>query len=411
MENLMASAAKLNDFNSVLDQLPVDGIVRPQISDGLTLLEDDVAVSSAVRHAADNPVGDYPPLAESVFAGDTVAVVLQNELARPKTVLKSVIDLLIETSIESADISVIVLPQMAVQFGLETGGDDSEEQPQHPLDSDFQQVNFIVHDRNDEKSLAYIAANEAALPMKVNRAIVDADVIIPLGCPVAGDNEEVADCIYPQFSNEETWTRFEKEEESVSQRRHEIEFANDQLGAFFGIQFVTGPGGGISEVISGTRNDCIRNARQSSGKLWSVPVSESDQLVLATIETSAKPQNWSDFMSAVFTASLVSASDRPIVIWSDICKKPTAAIRKACNRQFETGEAAKLTRELSRLSGILEGRHVYLYSGLSENATEELGLGYISGPQDLARLIQVHGNCVLVRDAHMCKVEQMETAD
>ncbi|MEM7456075.1 MAG: lactate racemase domain-containing protein [Planctomycetota bacterium] len=353
----------------------------------------------AVRHSASNPVGDYPPLAQSVFAGDTVAVVLQKEISRPVEVLKSVIDLLSETSVESADITVVLPPPLASVFGI-AADEESADDKQHPLDSGFPQINFVVHDRNDEKALAYIAANEAALPMKVNRSIVDADVIIPVGCPVAGDKERLKDCIYPQFSNDETLVRFEKEADSVELRRNEIEFANDQLGAFFGIQFISAPGGEISQVISGTRPDCIEEARNSSDQFWSLPVSEDDQLVVATIESADGPQTWHDFISAVFTASIASASDRPIIIWSDIRKQPTAAIKRACNRQFESSGTVKLTRELSRLSGILEGRLVYLYSGLSENVTEELGLGYISGPEDLQRLVESHHNCLVVRDAH-----------
>ncbi len=441
----MASAAKTGKHESILDSLSADNWISPQAGPETSALDGEAEIADALRAALENPVDEYPPLSQSIFPGDTIAIVLQANLPKSASILQTLIETLLETNVEPADITVVLSRTLAAEFDLQTLETPSEDGSKtgedartavvksHPLDSRYLNVGFVIHDSDDpgpaygnntvdaedietlidsnisgsenenassdDNVFAYIAANQDALPMKVNRAIVDADVIIPVGWPVPGDNERLADCIYPAFSNQETLTRFAKADGPAKKRRGEIEFANAQLGAFFSLQAVTVPGGGISRFHCGSRSPVLERARDESNSAWSVRYCGSDQLVLATIESPAD-QDWSDFVEAVFVASEISASDLPIVIWSSISKPPPVEIRRAIERQFESGDSGKMSDRMRRLIGILEGRSVILHSPLSRNVTEEFGLGYLAGVEELNRLVAPHDDRVCIRDAH-----------
>jgi len=47
-----------------------------------------------------------------------------------------------------------------------------------------------------------------------------------------------------------------------------------------------------------------------------------------------------------------------------------------------------------------EQARVYLLSRLDSDTVEELGIGYVSEPTEVARLSQRHETCILLRNAH-----------
>lgn len=402
-----------DELQKLLDALQTDVWSKPQ--QHAAGAADD---AKSIAESVESPVGDHPPLSQSVFAGDQVAVVIQADLVQPKSVVEQVLRCLMETNVEPTDITVVLSEKTGGAFELALPAPSTEEKPfdpeyQHPLDNEFRSVNFLMHDSNDEQSVAYIAANAVGLPVKINRCIVDADIVLTIGSPRPNQSDEdVADCVYPEFSNDETRQRYFERKDSVHDRTLEMQLANDMLGVFFTIQLVTGIGDHIANVVSGERWTATSLARTECEQLWQVDTVGDADMAVATIETEPSQQRWKDFAQALIAANSVAVGSGPILIWSEIFERPKAEFRKAFNQSFETGKASKLSRTLQNVAGILAERQVFLKSRLSQNLTEELGLGYFERYSDVERLISGQTSGVLIRDAHLCQVLlQLENVD
>ena len=96
-------------------------------------LETDDEIKASFVNCLQNPVGYYPALGESVFAGDTVAIVLQDTLPRPSVFLEAMLEQLMATNVAVNDISVVVSPETARKFGVELDPihDEQEEREVH----------------------------------------------------------------------------------------------------------------------------------------------------------------------------------------------------------------------------------------------------------------------------------------
>jgi len=67
----------------------------------------DFDFSAQLKTAFENPIM-YPSFAESVFAGDTVVIVLQDDLPYPREILEALIAQFEASNVSPADISVVI---------------------------------------------------------------------------------------------------------------------------------------------------------------------------------------------------------------------------------------------------------------------------------------------------------------
>ena len=241
--------------------------------------------------------------------------------------------------------------------------------------------------------------------MYVNRTLVDADVVIPIGIPCPGEANQQSDCIYPDFSTTSTLHRFAQGKGSFISRWTEIELANESLGAFFAVQVVCGPGDTIRQVFSGAKKDALESARTATNNLWSLPWPNPSNLCVATIEAKPLDQSWDDFAQALIAASEVTQTESPIIIWSEISIAPDRNTRKACMSQFEDNISSKLTKTLQRVVGIIKDRPVFLRSALPEQTVEELGLGHLKSADEILRMAESSEDCLVIRDAHKTQIK------
>lgn len=336
-------------------------------------------LAAALKKSLSNPV-DYPPIEQSLFAGDQIAIALQADLPNPVAITQALVD-----QLSGMDFVIVCSPNTASML------------------ADLGEVNgkLVVHDPTDENGLAMIGIDDKAAPVYVNRMLSDADVVIPIGA-VAGPNETNTDCVYPYFSGMADRESFDAR--SPAKRESQICLANNQLGTFWGIQLVHGPGDKIYEIISGELGTATYNARKVMEELWQVHTSGDADLVVATIESSELQQNWDQFCAAVVSADQVAKSNAPIVICSEISATPSAKVQAALTQQFESHKKVKLNPIQKQVANIATERTLFLQSKLSAGKTEELGLGCVSSAKELQRLIDQHESGVLLRDAHRCNL-------
>ena len=349
---------------------------------------------------------NFPPLAESVFPGDRVAVLLQSGIPFPQQTLTALVNAIDSMGIETDNLHVVVSQSTCRELGLvavDTPADaDPEAAKRWELPGDSSSLNFEVHDSEDSR-VAYLVANKDGDPVYVNRSLHESDFVIPVNCVVP--NAKSGDCLYPEFSNMETRQRFRKKDGTAKQRRLETELANDTLGIFFSIELICAPGQSIHDITCGERKQVRELAAQQVADIWQVaPTAECD-MVVTTVETGHGDTTWKDIVTAVVNASRLTSNDGPIVVWSDLSEKPKSKLKQACQAQFEGSISSELPTHLQHFASVLTERSVYLKSKLSGNTIEDLGLGYLESVESVQRIAQGFDHPFLLRDGHLRQID------
>jgi hypothetical protein len=407
----MSEQTQSADSGDPLASLEADRFVRVQAN----LNENVQPFRQLLADSVASPL-HYPPLSESLFPGDTIAIALQHDLPRPAEVLNSLLDQLLTINIEPTDITVVLPGSLADEFALKPadyravapeGQDEPSPPPIFPLQREFHSIACQVHDPDNAAGLAYLVANEGGDPVHMNRVLVDADVVIPVGCP-ANDPNAVADCLYPTFGSAAAVERFGTNAAPIVAQLEEADLANNTLGAFFEIQLVTLPRDQIAEVVCGTRQDAILTARRRASERWAVETDGSFDAAVVTIESRPFAQTWKDFAAALVQASQLTKADAPIVVWSELSMTADRATRKACQARFEETIPTKLSKQLQHVASILKDHPVFLRSQLSRSAVEDLGLSVLETTAEINRVTESSESCLVLRDAHRVRVATPE---
>lgn len=368
-----------------LSELTVpDSFQHPQAAESKQGVDD---LRQAIVDAMAAPI-QYPPISEAIFPGDLVAIAIQSNLPQAGSVLEAIID-----PLQDFDIVIVA-------------GANSVQQLESVAIADMPIANakLVVHDCSDESSLAMIGINSKEEPVYLNRDLVEADVVIPIGCPSEDGAGGALDCIYPFFSGTADQVSFEQATEK--QRPGRVRLANNLLGSFWSIQLVIGPGDEIHSVLVGETERVIAAAKEASDLVWKVDLENEAELAIATIESRASKPTWQDFCAALRAADRATKPGCPIVVCSEIDSMPDKKIRQALMMAFETqpNSKSKLSAELLQISEIVRERTIFSRSELTQAKTEELGLGFIADDTEFQRIIDNNPNGVLLRDAHRCKI-------
>lgn len=340
-------------------------------------------------NAFDQPM-DFPRLRDSVFPGDKLVVVLHADLPQPQEIVRAIAKYLDATEIESADVSYVTA------VDIPTDGDDCPE--------------ISVHDPENERAVAYIAANLEGLPVVVNRVLFEADVVLPV-CTATTVAEKIEDCIYPRFSSSETKSRYRDEKNSANSRALEIEAANNGLGVFQSLQIVSSPGCEISEAFFGQRDLAEQASLEKSSASWAVELTDKADAVVATIESLSNRQNWDHFFQAIISANRAVTECDNLVVLCELGEKPNKRVQAMLQLQFEMDPDAvnrvlkKASEVEKEVAEIMREKTVYLKSRLSESVVEGLGIGFIKSDDELQRLLGRFESAVLLRDAQFCRVK------
>ena len=224
------------ETNFVDCSLPRDGVLQD--------------VSAAVAAVLDEPL-DFPALASATVPGDRIVLAVDHEVPQAAAVVAGVVHSLVQSDAAPENITI-------VQSALDSGSD------RQPLTSRLRadlrgRINVLTHDPGDRRRLTYIAASREGKPIYVNRAVADADLLVPIGCirPVGSLGYlGVSGGLFPTFADLDTQRRFYAPNcaySSVHQRRRRDEAAEALwlLGSRFTIQLISGTGDQVLHVLAG----------------------------------------------------------------------------------------------------------------------------------------------------------------
>ncbi|MEM7316073.1 MAG: lactate racemase domain-containing protein [Planctomycetota bacterium] len=362
---------------------------------------DDVV--AAVAAALVEPV-DFPSIAEATVPGDRIALAIDAGVPQVANVIAGILQPLLEDKALPENITIVLAP-----------GHTSPETIVAELPEEWANlVTVVTHDPAYQNGLAYLAAGTDGEPIYINRAICDADLVIPVGC-IQVDGTlgylGIQGGVFPAFADSKSRERFAVPLMSMaeSQRKvrvREMEEAAWLLGARLTVQIVPGNGDELLHVIAGDLDSVAQQSQRLASAAWQTRVDRRADLVIAALEGGSQQQTWDNLTRSLMAAvRVVNEENGAIVICSELDEMPGPALMQMMADDFEfvdmNDELADAGSNFmaEQLADSLGRVRVYLLSRLDENVVERMGLAYVDDPREIDNLCQRHNDCILLSNA------------
>lgn len=399
-----------------------DSSVRLEFPDGVLLghcgapqakpLDDPAA---ATVRALTEPL-DYPTLSRCTTPGDRVVVAMEQGVPQAGRIAAAAIRSLVAAGVQPDGVTLL-----RTLADVEAGRGDPCEWLQGEW---IDKIGLLTHDPTQRNDLAYLAATEAGDPILLNRAITDADLVLPIGCAhprSSAGHYGIHGAVFPTFSDQRTIRRFRSPSslDGLGRPKRKPGRVVDEVGWLLGValvaQVIPGPGDRVLDVVAGQADAVRREARKLYEAAWCDSAPRRASLVVAAIEGGAEQQTWDNLGRALAAAAAVVDDGGAIALCSDLDAEPGPAIQKlAASRARE--EAMPWIRKrrpddalsAALLAQVLDRTTVYLLSRLDESLVEDLDLAPIAEADELARLARRHESCILLANANHAVVRCAE---
>lgn len=373
--------------------------------------------AAAVADALDDPL-DYPPLARSTTPGDRVVLALDRCVPRAAEIAAAVIRALVTAGVEADGISVL-----RTRTDVEAGTGDPRRLLPEPVG---ERITLLAHNPADRQGLAYLAATKAGDPILLNRAIHEADLVLPIGClqsEATAGYYGIHSGIFPTFSDRRTADRFCSPGllEADGSHKHRLVREVDEvawlLGINFTIQLVPAGGFSVLHVLAGQSEAVRRRSRQLYQAAWSWPVPRPVSLVVAAIEGDSSRQTWQDFGRALDTAVPLVEDGGSIAVCCELAEAPGAGMQRMVGARSRREALRRIRKErpvdalpAAQLARALDRGKVYLLSRLDPSLVDALDMICVEAPDELGRLARLHKSCILLANAPHAEVTLEEEA-
>ena len=344
-----------------------------------------------------NPLG-YPSLAEATLPDDRIAIALGPQVPQPGEVVAGILETLLPSGSSSRHVTVLTADdkRLAAEVAQSVASFASA-------------ATWTHHDPADRSQLSYLAADQAARPIYVHRAICDADLVLSVECesgtPVAGFGL-LPTGVFPTFSDTETRQRFAHckapfRRSAVEQQQAESRQAEWLLGLQFVMRVVPAVGDAVHSIVAGDRLQVLPEARRRYRDVWKYGIRQGYSLAIASICGGPRRQTWSHLVRALVVARRLTRDDAAIALCTEI---PSLASLPRWERNGHSRRAHMSGGNdfSSPLHDLLRERHVYLLSHLDADAVEELGMTPVDELKDLSVLCRRADDCLLIPDAPHC---------
>jgi nickel-dependent lactate racemase len=383
--------------------LPPEAVVADWAIDSHEPLADP---AQAAFEALESPL-DLPPIAQALAPGDQIVVPLDTDTPQAAQVAAGAVRALIEGGAEPSHITVL-LSQASDGEGPYLPGDQ------------FDGVEIVVHDACEGGSLCYLAATEENHAIYLNRRIVEADFVLPIGPLRLASSFGYFGAwggLFPAFADQATQKRYYSPaalKSGVAGRlTHEADEAAWLLGVQYVIQVVPGPGESVLQVLAGSATAVRERGQELCQAAWRRELPRRASLVVAAISGGRDQQTWENFGRALYAASQAVAENGAIALCTEIHRSPGPALRQLSGLDDWESRRRVLDRQTSfdaqsasLLASLLDKKRVYLLSELDGETVEELGLAHVESEDEIARLSRLHSTCILLGDAQYAVPEE-----
>jgi nickel-dependent lactate racemase len=344
---------------------------------------------------------DFPPLESAAVPGDRVVVALGEDVPAAATIVTGIITTLTTAGVLLEDILVLLSAQC-------------DEGVRQTLAEAMPELQLKTHDPEDRENLAYLAAAENAKPIYVNRELIDADLVIPIGCLKLAEtlgHTGVTETLFPLFADLDAQRRYLAPNSTDSpvlleKRQKEAIEANWLLGLQLTVQVVPGEGDSLSQIFCGQFDAVERAGQQACVATWKRPIRQRASLALAAVSGPAASQTWLNFARAMYAACQAVEEDGAIAICMDLEGPIGPALRYLIDAAHLDEALHEIRKERSpdaiaaaELARVLQQTRVYLLSNMNSRIVESLGIAPIDSAEELQRLVSAHASCILIGNA------------
>jgi len=360
---------------------------------------------SEVVHASLDQSTHFPAFREIVFAEDTLAIAIGEGIPRIAEIVASVIDY-IQTYTEVAieDITIVFPNELTASV---------ESQLKELLDEFvFSTLTFEVHNPAISEELAYVTATQEGDPIRINKTLVDSDVVLPICSNLpetlfgyAGFFHD----LFPLYTETETILRFRSSLDMETLKRDSAEAAN-MLGVQYLLKVTPANGEAIHNITAGDIFTLQKSIPSIATANWSHAISESD-LTIGSLSGTQHQQTWDHLARALATLAKATSAGGAMVICSELTGPLPAPMKLLSSNDAQQQLAEQLKQQpdinIQAAQEILQLRsdyHIYLLSDLVGEDVESIGLAHIESPTQINNLITASQKVNCVADAHRVAV-------
>lgn len=361
-----------------------------------------VAIERAIRQ----PI-EFPPLSNAVTPGDRVVLALGRDVPRGAELIAPIVRTLIDNGVLPEDIAILRTRE-DVAAGLEPPGS------RLPA-AERAVVRSVVHDPDLRSELAYLASTAEGHTVYLNRALCDADLVVPLArscCRRSGDGLGSLDPLFPTFSDTATHERYARlalaggSATARADAREEMREVSWLLGVMFSVVVVPAGNGCVLDVLAGHPDAARKLARKRCEETWNCAVPRRASLVIAAIEGDASQQTWESVGRAAAAAARAVTDNGAIALCTRLGAQPGPAVRQLAEAEDLRHALRRIRKQRCddalpavQLARAMDRARVYLLSELDDDVVEELGLAPVPSAEDISRLAARHESCILLGNA------------
>jgi hypothetical protein len=360
----------------------------------------DSALKPLVLETLDHPLG-YPPLRQAVVPGDRVVMPVDPATPALGPMVHAVCEVLQSAGVEREGISVLALgpkPE-SINGSLPMG------------------LAWHVHDPDDESARAYLASTREGRRIYLNREVVDADFVLPIGRIGLDSSMGLRgpwSVVFPGLSDSDT--RRSVQSRAASRGASEASPETPALAESAGVSWLLGSqlqmgvvegSSGVAGLVAGAEADVQSAGLRVLEEAWTYRVEERAALVVAGIGRPDHPGSLDDLAEAASTATRLVRRGGKIVLLSEVEGVLGPALGRIASANDPTRGPSLLKgteNEIDypaalRLAEALAWADVYLFSRLDESSVEDLGMIALGRPSEAARLAQASDSCYIVSRA------------
>ena len=347
---------------------------------------------------------DFPPIDAAIIPGDRVALAVDPNIPQLCDVILGAVKTIGAT--EAGDIDVVLWDEAtdATLAAVRDVVGDS--------------ATVIRHNSSHRESVRFLGADDDAEPIYVNRAIVDADFVLPIIAHRTEISDETRDStgIFPAFADSHTRARYRdrgaesSEASSLSDQPH--------IAWLMGIQFllcVTANSDGTVASLQAGTPEAIRKATPlSNDQADEFPPRAS--CVIASLDGRTQQQTWANAVRAIVSASRFVEPNGTIVLWTEIETEPNGYL--ACVSEIDGYEDLQSDEPLeprgdtddfspwdesvglaSAIARIASEHRIMVHSQIDRETIEPMGLGVVEDVDQLIQLSKSFDSCGVLRAA------------
>lgn len=359
------------------------------------ILDLNESIDSALRQ----PIG-IDGLDQLIVSGDTVALAVDPTLPDLLQLVPALCRWLVEHTTLASCIQVVIpvseqLAEALVESLRKNGLDE---------------VQVIRHDLDDVNSVSYVAADDEAQAIYISRALVDADVVIPVSRMRSPQSLDYlgAFSTFPLFSNRETFGNLNSALRLSDPEQHlGLVQRTDQaawwLGVMVAIQVEPTARNQVASVLCGLL-ESVNEAAVARTSAQPLPSTECD-LIVACLDRTVP--EWSDLARAIHAALKYCTHGGSIVLCTELSAPVGPALRRLREAQVDRSQIAKKVSKDSSDDALVAGvileatrdHHLYLVSKHRSSTVENLGMAVLSDQMQLAQLAKQFSNIGILDSA------------